>query len=444
MHHQQRVKCKKFLKISLIIAIALLLSPLTVLALIITLLTIIVVVPLQHYQNRRLIQKYNADRISKFEKRTVQKDQNNNLTFLFKPSSNLNALVCIENGHLIVLNAQKTIMFQKKIKYSWAQGQVESFVYSVYQKRIWQGAVSETTFQVPPGHLIQTIICYNRLFFVILDLVFEVTEDLNVKLILQLPKFAKYHPGMQKMENQGGQMFSIDGKLYVHNCSTKLLEIKPDHNVKQIDKCKFNTSYYQFCDKVYAVNNQGIHIVQKDLSLVMIHEAYYPKIIFASSGTMVVLKYQNYNYCSEKTQIYYVISMIDSRVVTADYQNILFISIESMTEMGPIGLQLKQEILTNLFGTDASQRNVDYYNNYVRAQGLSASYSSNFYKLLFSSKLQNLIDSQVNNVYDKLDVLQEQYNNNKVSLSALMNSSANTINQLVSSYMGLFDQQLIQ
>ncbi|CAL6029839.1 Hypothetical_protein [Hexamita inflata] len=119
-------------------------------------------------------------------------------------------------------------------------------------------------------------------------------------------------------------------------------------------------------------------------------------------------------------------------------------SIESMTEMGPIGLQLKQEILTNLFGTDASQRNVDYYNNYVCAQGLSASYSSNFYQLLFSSKLQNLIDSQVNNVYDKLDVLQEQHNNNKVSLSALMNSSTNTINQLVSSYMGLFDQQLIQ
>ncbi|CAL6029834.1 Hypothetical_protein [Hexamita inflata] len=172
MHHQQRVKCKKFLKISLIIAIALLLSPLTILALIITFLTIIIVVPLQHFQNKRLIQKYNADRISKFEKKSISTSQqnnnseNNNLTFLFKPSSNLNALVCIENGNLIVLNAQKTIMFQKKIKYNWVQGQVESFVYSVYQKRIWQGAVSETTFQVPPGYLIQTIFCYNRLFLV--------------------------------------------------------------------------------------------------------------------------------------------------------------------------------------------------------------------------------------------------------------------------------------
>ncbi|CAL5999292.1 Hypothetical_protein [Hexamita inflata] len=81
---------------------------------------------------------------------------------------------------------------------------------------------------------------------------------------------------------------------------------------------------------------------------------------------------------------------------------------------------IEYPILELSVGTDASQRNIDYYNNYVSAQGLSASYSSNFYQLLFSSKLQNLIDSQVNNINIKLDVLHEQLNNSKISLNTLI------------------------
>ncbi|CAL6003968.1 Hypothetical_protein [Hexamita inflata] len=105
----------------------------------------------------------------------------------------------------------------------------------------------------------------------------------------------------------------MNNKLYCHNKSSKLFEIKPNERIKCVNRKHYNISYYQYGNYVYATDEQKICYVKSNLKLQQIFilgygyvQLVYPGIlVFYSSlhqRSHVILNMQNQQIVITKTK----------------------------------------------------------------------------------------------------------------------------------------------
>ncbi|CAL5999232.1 Conserved_hypothetical protein [Hexamita inflata] len=412
-------KCKRVAKNTLFVICVTLFSPVIVAGGIVFLIFLAIILPIQYIFNYNMLKNYDSIRRRKFLSYTTKQkykcvERIDQLMFVFKPINSLDLYFSINNGNVEIINRNFECLHQHPIKYQFTPRQSESFCSRIYQNSLFKGAISETSYLVPPSSLTNVVFCQNKIYFCVLDQIFVVNEDLSVDLVQYITEFGQYRRGYVREDfgllaryGVGGQIFTMNNKIYVHNQSSKLFQLKQNNKLKCVKRKHFNVFYYQFCDMVYAVNNSNISIVNQQLKFIIIKQLYDFRIVFVY-GCVLVLTGAN-----ELNPVFYVLNMLDAKVITVKNNEISLLQYE--VELGPTGTQLKNEILVKLFGEDFPQRMTAYYNNYHNNN--MAVCQSNFLKSFFYPNIDLVTQTQWNKTFTQFDSIQSKikYQQSKIS-----------------------------
>ncbi|CAL6029793.1 Hypothetical_protein [Hexamita inflata] len=366
----QRLGCKTCFMSTLFVIVCIILSPLIVVAFCLFGIFYVTVVIITAINNLKLISKYKSNRKKLFTSNVLVSNNpnpNQNTMFFFKPSS-MDLFFSMNSGQIQFTNTSYSNIYSKQSKYQFQPGQKEKFCATLTSKSLVSSIVNETEFQIPPSYFSNVFICKQKVFFNVLDFVFVLKDNFEIQMVSQVPNFGKYVnvsiDEYKKLDLTGGHMFTLNDKLYIHNNSNKLFQVR-GKSLRCVNRKHFNTHYYQFCDKVYAVGQFNIFKVESNLKLVEIENVAYPRIIFAQGGVLVLIHYYDY---SNAVQKYFVLNMLDGVITTIKQDEVNLQNIQNVIELGPTGWQLKNQILARLCGADFQQRMVDYFNNYQKVQ----------------------------------------------------------------------------
>ncbi|CAL6075840.1 Hypothetical_protein [Hexamita inflata] len=304
------------------------------------------------------MKKLQKNRVSSFNFKYNQ--SKNERMFVFKPINELDLYFSTVNGQTEIINKQQQVIKQIKTEFSFNPGEGQQFVYLINQKTL-KSEIHFTKYNTPGEQFSNVHFCYGKTYFNVLDTIFAVKSDLNIEIVNQLPKYGQHYRGFQKLNHQGGNMFTMNDKLYVHNNSKKLYQLKANHKLKCVSSNHKNTFYYQFCDKVYALTIHDVYLVKDNLSLVHIKKMYNIKVIMALNGVLVL----KFDYI-QLQDFYYVLNMLTADIVQISKSKYNFETqqLRSMLCLGPLGMQLNNIIFKQIFGYD-SIRLETYYKNYT-------------------------------------------------------------------------------
>ncbi|CAL6014724.1 Hypothetical_protein [Hexamita inflata] len=392
----QRLGREVCCKSTLFVIVCIILSPLIVLAFCLFGIFYVTVVIISAINNLKLISKYKSNRKKLFACKVLvpdNPDPNPNSMFFFKPS-NMDLFFSMNSGQIQFTNTGYANIHSQQSKYQFQPGQKEKFCATLTSKSLISSLVNETEFSIPPSYFSNVFICKQKVYFNVLDFVFVLQDNFEIQMVNQVPNFGKYVnvsiDEYKKLDFTGGHMFTLNDKLYIHNNSSKLFQVR-GKSLRCVNRKHFNMHYYQFCDKVYAVGQYNIFKVENNLKLVEIENVAYPRIVFAQGGVLVLI---HYYYNSYAVQNYYVLNMLDGVITTIKQDEVDLSDIPNVIALGPAGWQLKNEILARLCGADFPQRMVDYFNNYQKVTLEKSKYKKNAFGLVFKSDLKKLVGSQ--------------------------------------------------
>ncbi|CAL6038036.1 Hypothetical_protein [Hexamita inflata] len=228
--------------------------------------------------------------------------------FVFKLIQGIDLYFSIVNGQIQLIDNKQQIISHLKTKYSFNPREEQPFALSVHQKSICKSEISEVNYQIPEEQFTNVHFCYGKTYFTVLDMIFVVTDNLNIKIVNQLPNYGQYYGLFQKLSHQGGNMFTINNKLYIHNNSTRLYQLKANNKLKCICRKHKNAFYYQFCDKVYAITMHDVYVVKNNLKLIRkacaISKQQWRQMVFQQSShiTMKHKAFTMYQICQQQKQ----------------------------------------------------------------------------------------------------------------------------------------------
>ncbi|CAL6015808.1 Conserved_hypothetical protein [Hexamita inflata] len=309
--------------------------------------------------------------------------------FLFKPCYNIDLYITVNDNKIKIINKDLVILSARQIKHQFSSGQTEKILYNVdYPKKcskIYQANLVYSNYTVPPGYATNVCVFRNEVYFTCFEFVFRI-RNLNVELVAQLPNFGYYLKRHRKYEFLGGLLFTINDKLYVHNAYKNLFEIK-NNKLRCLSRKHFETFYYQFCDKVVAITPTDIFTVSSNLKLHHVASVYRVKMLFTNGGTLLMINHSKNNYNQHTLMAYNMIDNIFTRV-TNIFINYCDITASYVT-LGPAGFQLKNEVLSELFGLDFSSRMIKYYEQYGSVKNqLTPDYKQMIFNSIGSTILQ--------------------------------------------------------
>ncbi|CAL6117003.1 Hypothetical_protein [Hexamita inflata] len=210
---------------------------------------------------------------------------------------------------MLLVCDDECVLYSQNVPFDFQSKQFNNFCYSIYDLHFMQADVTEKQLIFPKSEFSQPCVCYGKIFLNIYDFIFTI-EDFQLKFVTQLPKYSfkinQHELNYTQFVNQGSQMFSINNKLYCHNKSSQLFEIKPDGKLKCVNRQHYNISYYQYGNQVYATDQYQIYVIHVVMSNLQLHPIFqlghglvqlvYPGIlVFYSSlykGSYVVLNMQ--------------------------------------------------------------------------------------------------------------------------------------------------------
>ncbi|CAL5999210.1 Conserved_hypothetical protein [Hexamita inflata] len=317
--------------------------------------------------------------------------------FIFKPINTLDLYFSINNGNVEMIDRNYNNLYKHPIKFKFTPRQAESFCFCIQHYSLYKGAISDTSYQVPPTQFTSIRYCKNKIYFSVLDHLFVINEDFSVDLVQYIKEFGKGSSGVYTtIDYGGGQMFTMNNKLYVHNQSSKLFELKRNNQLKCINNKLRNKFYCQFCDMVYAVDNSGVFLVNHELQLICIYQLCNIKILFAQGCILIAV--------DSSEQIFYVLNMLDAKVIVVKQDEINLVQYQ--VELGPTGTQLKNEILIKLFGFEFPYRMTTYYDNFHNNNMLMC--QNQFIKQFFSKNMSLVTQIQWNQTLTHFNNLQSQ------------------------------------
>ncbi|CAL6014696.1 Conserved_hypothetical protein [Hexamita inflata] len=449
MKEESKLKCKRIGKKIMVLAILIGLSPIIIVVGSVALMFKAIVTPIQVILNNKLLKQYNSARKNKqLVTNQLPKQNEDNyqqrieqLMCVFKPVKSLDLFFSINNGNIEILNKDLDCLYQQPIKYKFSPGQVESYCYSLEQKQIFKAKINEITYQVPQH--INLCICREIIYFSVLDLIFTISDNFDVQLVLQIPDYGRNRTGEQIQVLKGNQLMSLQNKLYISNNTQKLYEITKNNKLRCLTRKNKEFFYPHFCDQVYAVNQYCVYKYTNDLQHQRIFEIQNFNIVFSLGGTLVLSS--NEQHTDDNQNCFYILNMLDAKVV-ATRQNEINLSkamIPYQLELGPTGIQLKEEILIKLFGADFPVRMYNYYWNYLNAQ-LGTKLQNKFYKFLFDSKTDILVSQKFTSINRQFNQLKNNISQQTLQITNKLNGIAQKCNQFINKINYAFDEQSIQ
>ncbi|CAL5999304.1 Hypothetical_protein [Hexamita inflata] len=358
--------------------------------------------------------------------------------FIFKPINGIELYYSVVNGQIELINKQEQVISNIKTKYSFNPGEEQSFPYFVHQKKVFQSEISNTDYKIPEEQFTNVHFCNGKTYFNVLDMIFVVKKDLSIQVVSQLPNYGLHYGGFQKLSHQGGNMFTMNNKLYVHNNSKKLYQVKANHKLKCIRSNHKNIFYYQFCDKVYAITMHDIYLVMNNLKFVRIKELYNIKVIMALNGIIIIK-----SDCIAEQDYYYVMNMQTAEIIQIQKRDQNFEALyrfRSIFSLGSLGKQLNDIIFQQIFGYD-SKKLEKYYSDYIRQYGQCQ-------RPVFAYLFNNDLNMLVNYGYEQLNILynlkQEMKNVLKQRLEKVLFSIRSLNVEMTTKFLYVFEQSQAQ
>ncbi|CAL6005790.1 Conserved_hypothetical protein [Hexamita inflata] len=318
--------------------------------------------------------------------------------FLFKPC-NIDLYITVNDNEIKIINTDLVILGARQIKYQFSSGQNVNILYKLDYSEIFKVNLLYSNYVVPPGYATNVCIYHNEVYFTCFEFVFRI-RNLNVELVAQLPNFGQYFKKHNKQDLTGGLLFTINDKLYVHNIHNKLFEIRND-KLKCVNRKHFDTFYYQFCDIVVAITPTDIFTVSSDLKLTHVVSVYRVKVLFTNGGSLLMINNSRNN---QNEHILMAYNMLDNTLTKVTNILINQHNIANYVILGPTGFQLKNEVLSELYGPDFSSRMISYYKEFSSKNQLSSEYK----QMIFNSNLNKIFETRFQRVESHLYIAKQR------------------------------------
>ncbi|CAL6052175.1 Hypothetical_protein [Hexamita inflata] len=301
-----------------------------------------------------------------------------------KPVHYLNCQVAIQNQSVMLLDSNNKLLSVAKSEFNIKPGQQREFFYDLYFTKLFKPVILNMMLRLQNSLINNSVLFQNKIYFTVYDHLFYCYKTQIIK-VAQIPNYQYRFKKSWTQLNMGGDIFTFENKLYVHNYTTSLYKLN-NYKLQLINKQHFNKYYYQFCDKVYCFNQKYIQTIEQHLKLKQIFNGYYIAII-VHKGAVVVFKCHYPN-----GQQIYALNMIDGRInTTRNYFDIHGLDEDPNLQFnfGESGLQFNDEILTETFGEGTSRQINEYYKAYSKHTNICLDIALDYSKILFKESNQN-------------------------------------------------------
>ncbi|CAL6001633.1 Hypothetical_protein [Hexamita inflata] len=283
-----------------------------------------------------------------------------------------NLYLSFQNGSICLLDQNQKCLSQKQIQYYFEPNKTQKYFFCVHFKKFFESSVGYKSIKTGFGFLNNSIVFNNKIYFTYFDFVY-VSDGITVQIVGQIPNYIHHFKSYVYEQYSGGMLFTLNGKLYVHNHSKYLYQII-NNKLKLVNRSHKNKYYYQFCDKTYCIQQNGIYSVQNNnlKKLELILKVDQMKILFNCGGTLIVNGYSEY-----QTHVV-ILNMLDGEIkpVMDQYQkSMIHFDLQKLLTLGLTGVQLKDQILNDYFGQDFTYRLTQYYQNYQLTNWINYSYN---------------------------------------------------------------------
>ncbi|CAL6052127.1 Hypothetical_protein [Hexamita inflata] len=363
------------------------------------------------------------------------------LMYVFKPISYLHIYVGVLNSHLYVFNKDQKCLKVCKLNYNFELWLSDQFYSYTFFSSLYKPIVHTSTVHLNDTFQTNVVYFKGKNYFTVFDFVF-CYDGLTVSHIAQIPRYQYFfrcrksqipkHAGEPRkhldiMDFPSGTMFTINNKLYVHNHSKQLYELR-GNKFKCVNRDHVFKSYYQFCDKVYCIDFNHLYVVQNNLKLKVLSEFSEPRILVNHCGILILACHLNNQFRVE----YLALNMLDGVVTRipdmASFYNNNAQVVDNLV-LDNVGLQLSEEIITEVFGPKYSSRVQQYNCDYQSKTGQ--------YQIKNIITTVNMVSQQqFSRINDRFQSLQyrilnqcETLNNNVQTLAHHLSSAVNIFKQ---------------
>ncbi|CAL6015412.1 Hypothetical_protein [Hexamita inflata] len=340
----------------------------------------------------------------------------------------------IANGYISLLNQELMLMNSKQLQYKFTKGQIENFLYYISLKR-FKFVAQNSALKIPQNCTLNIIQHNGNYYILIFDFIFILSSNLDLQLISQIPDFA-YFRNFGTNLNQSAQLFTLNSKLYVHNCSSKLFEVKNNNKLKCVNRKLLNYFHAQFCDKVFALTFNQIFQVNNINSYVKIKDIQSSALLFCSGPIIILVTVNDW----QNHEVFYILNMLDSRVEIKQRKSLELITNKQMNyemlKLGENGFKLKDYILDEIFpGPDFKTRVSEYEKAYK--QKIPKCETKQISKFIFDSKMELIFEPQIRDVNTKLSLLTVKTRDLQFQTNVKINHLLSIQTQVVAKFNGL-------
>ncbi|CAL6051617.1 Hypothetical_protein [Hexamita inflata] len=363
------------------------------------------------------------------------------LMFVFKPVHYLDLYIGVLNSHLYVFNKERMCLKVCTINYNFELLLNDRFYSNTAFNNLYKPNVHNRKVTLNDTFQTNVIAFQGKHYFTVFDFVF-CYDGFTVSHVAQIPRYQYFfrcrksqipkHIGEPRkhldiMNFPSGTMFTINNKLYVHNHSKQLYELR-GNKFKCVNRDHVFKSYYQFCDKVYCIDFNHLYAVQQNLKLKVLSEFTEPRILVNHCGILIIACHLNNQFGVE----YLALSMLDGVVTQIPDMATYFennVHLSGNLVLGSVGLQLSEEITTEVFGPKYSSRVQQYNWDYQSKTGQ--------YQIKNIIKTVNMVSQQQFGIInDRFQSLQhhilnqcDTLNNNMQTLAHHLSSAVNIFKQ---------------
>ncbi|CAL6052131.1 Hypothetical_protein [Hexamita inflata] len=274
-----------------------------------------------------------------------------------------------------------------------------------------------------------------KLYFTFLDFLYVFSDNV-VDQVCQIPKYYQTKIKYSKYQ-QAGTLFTINNTLYMHNCADSLFKLTKDNKLKTVSNEHSQKYYYQFCDNLYCICANKISTVsyyKLNLHYKQIFEAQDIELISHLNSVLVLFCWivdQNGNLKSELI----ILDMLDEQFIpvpnqlknTLQYMNDYLL--QDIITLSQNGMELKPELLVQLFGDNYINRIVQYQNSHINKQK---------FNLNFQNAKNVINDCLFTNVQNKYLMERNYFEKTQRRINGKINGMALKFQKMSSLFLDIF------
>ncbi|CAL6112254.1 Conserved_hypothetical protein [Hexamita inflata] len=338
---------------------------------------------------------------------TLVQKQLNKIQIMNVLSIGKDVFIIIEDDHLYFVNSEFKILGVKSIQCPLYSG-VKHYV---------QDIGLEMSFPL----MQQLIISNGTIYLQVYENVYALKAS-----PLELEFMAKIPIEDQNCINQSfvyNRLYSHQNLLFVNNnqYSSYPLDSKKKEFGVRIE-CAPKSIMVQFCDLTFALSSRGIEQVMSDQSLKFVHELQAQQLLLTTGGFIVAKR-------TNDVQIIHLLTLREKITTDNRFSDELF---SHQLELGPMGLQLKSEIIREFFVPDVLTPTLNYHKQFVQEQNKLG------YQQVVSGLLMNQVSARFEHENELFKQIKDNLQEKKNTLLYEILANANLTNHIAAGFNSLF------